>query len=72
MVVPADPQVDRADRHLLVKGSERFLQVLRLRHDVEDEFAWGVELTSDDDVEVIRTFDDGLSPAVSGHVVTFR
>src|SRR5947209_15461511 len=58
VVVPPDAQVDRADRHLLPKWSDRFPHMLRLRQYVEDEFDRRVELSSEENLELIREFDD--------------
>src|SRR5438093_6221274 len=58
VVVASDAQVDRALRHPTLKWSEPFAHMLRLREDVEDEFDRGVELSSGDNLEFVRKFDD--------------
>src|SRR5205085_12231867 len=58
VVVPPNAQVDRALRHLTRKWSEPFAHVLRLREYVEDECDRSVELSSGDDLELIRIFVD--------------
>src|SRR6266568_2024129 len=58
VVVPSYAQVDRALLHLLPKWSDRFPHMLGLRKYVEDEFDRSVELSSDDNLEIVREFDD--------------
>ena len=58
VVVPPDAQVDRALRHLTRKWSEPFAHMLRLRQYVEDEFDRSVELSSGENLEIAREFDD--------------
>src|SRR5207247_10240113 len=58
VVVPPNAQVDRAFRHLTGKWSEPFAHMLRLREHVEDESDRSVELSSSDNLEFVRKFDD--------------
>src|SRR6266516_7526241 len=67
VVVPSDAEVDRAPRHLTRKWSEPFAHMLRLREDVEDEFDRSVELSSGDDLEIVREFDDCRSMPIRCH-----
>jgi hypothetical protein len=61
VVVTADPQVDRALRHLVLEGSEPVAHVLRLRERVEDERERSVELSRGEDLQLGRELDDRRS-----------
>src|SRR6266567_3474579 len=58
VVVPPDAQVDRALRDLALKWSEPFAHMLRLRQYIEDECDRSLELSSGDNLEFVREFDD--------------
>src|SRR5713226_5528603 len=57
VVVPPNAQVDRALRHLTLKWSEPFAHMLRPRQYVEDECDRSFELSSDNNVEIVRPFE---------------
>src|SRR5215475_5338962 len=67
VVVPPNAQVDRALRHLTRKWSEPFAHMLGLRQYVEDECDRSVELTGDDNLEIVRECDDGRPVPIRCH-----
>src|SRR5437773_779038 len=58
VVAPADAQVDRALRHLILEWREPVAHMFRLRQYVEDECDRSVELSSGENLELAREFDD--------------